>query len=73
MFAGAGTGGSISGIAKKLKEKSSNCKIVGCDPIGSLYADPSRPDKVDMTFQVEGVGYNFIPKTLEHSLIDSWE
>ena len=60
-------------IAKKLKEKSSNCKIVGCDPIGSLYADPSRPDKVDMTFQVEGVGYNFIPKTLEHSLIDSWE
>eukprot|EP00828_Plagiopyla_frontata_P005300 TRINITY_DN1210_c0_g1_i3.p1 TRINITY_DN1210_c0_g1~~TRINITY_DN1210_c0_g1_i3.p1 ORF type:complete len:505 (-),score=74.18 TRINITY_DN1210_c0_g1_i3:86-1600(-) len=72
LFSGAGTGGTISGISKKLKERGNNCVVVGCDPIGSLYTDPSHPEKVDMTFQVEGVGYNFIPKTLDHKLIDQW-
>ena len=40
VFAGAGTGGTISGISRKLKEKNPNVKIIGIDPEGSLVAQP---------------------------------
>lgn len=40
MFIGAGTGGTISGIARKLKEKAPKCVIVGVDPHGSILAMP---------------------------------
>ena len=69
---GAGTGGTISGVAKKLKEKYSGIIVVGVDPIGSILANPSQLDKSTAPYQVEGIGYDFIPKVLDHSLIDSW-
>lgn len=67
---GVGTGGTASGIARKLKEKIPGIIVVGADPVGSLLADPEN-DKVG-TYQVEGIGYDFVPDVLDRSLIDVW-
>jgi len=67
---GAGTGGTITGIAKKLKEKIPHVIVVGADPIGSLLADPEH-DQVG-TYKVEGIGYDFVPQVLDRSLVDKW-
>lgn len=66
----AGTGGTISGIAKKLKEKLPNIIVVGIDPEGSLLANPET-DKVG-TYEVEGIGYDFVPDVLNRGLVDRW-
>uniref|UniRef100_A0ABM5FY02 Cystathionine beta-synthase n=1 Tax=Pogona vitticeps TaxID=103695 RepID=A0ABM5FY02_9SAUR len=76
MFvAGAGTGGTITGIARKMKEKCPGCKIVGADPDGSIVALPSSLNTVapeDTTMEVEGIGHDFIPTVLDRSVIDEW-
>ncbi len=64
----AGTGGTISGIAKKLKEKLPNVRVVGVDPVGSILAGPGPIG----TYKVEGIGYDFIPDVLDRSLVDEW-
>ena len=68
VVVGAGTGGTISGIAKKIKEKCPNAVIVGADPVGSILAGP---DTVG-SYMVEGIGYDFIPDVLDDTLIDTW-
>lgn len=65
---GAGTGGTITGIAKKLKEANPNCIIVGADPEGSILAG----GKDIYSYKVEGIGYDFIPDVLDRSLVDVW-
>ncbi|KAJ8351508.1 hypothetical protein SKAU_G00229840 [Synaphobranchus kaupii] len=73
LVAGAGTGGTISGIARKLKERCPNIKIVGVDPEGSILAEPEELNKTDKTqYEVEGIGYDFIPTVLDRSVVDSW-
>lgn len=69
----AGTGGTISGIARKIKEELPSCKVVGVDPVGSTLARPvsMNDTKVDF-FEVEGIGYDFTPTVLDHSVIDFW-
>ena len=69
---GAGTGGTISGISKKLKEKDSNIKIIGVDPHGSILAQPNDLNNDPVNYQVEGIGYDFIPKNLDYTYIDEW-
>lgn len=69
---GAGTGGTISGVAKRLKEKYPNIIIVGVDPVGSILSNLSHENQFDLPYQVEGIGYDFIPKVLDRSLIDLW-
>lgn len=65
FVAGMGTGGTISGVAKYLKEKNPNVIIVGVDPEGSLYAgDVARP------YKIEGIGEDFIPETINLDIID---
>jgi cystathionine beta-synthase len=64
----AGTGGTITGVAKKLKEKVKGVKIVGVDPVGSILAGPAPI----ASYKVEGIGYDFIPKVLDRSLVDEW-
>lgn len=65
FVAGMGTGGTISGVAKYLKEKNPNIIIVGVDPEGSLYAgDVARP------YKIEGIGEDFIPETINLDIID---
>jgi len=73
LVAGAGTGGTITGIARKLKERCPNIKIVGVDPEGSILAEPEHLNETDKTqYEVEGIGYDFIPTVLDRSVIDKW-
>lgn len=68
LVAGAGTGGTISGLAKKFKELKPECKIVGCDPIGSIFGGGTEVS----SYAVEGIGYDFFPKVLCREIIDQW-
>lgn len=62
---GVGTGGTISGIGKYLKEQNPDVKIVGADPAGSVYSGGSgRP------YLVEGVGEDFWPTTYDKNIAD---
>ena len=70
VVVGAGTGGTITGIARKIKEKCPNAVIVGADPVGSILAG-GGPDDVG-TYKVEGIGYDFIPEVLDRNLVDKW-
>jgi cystathionine beta-synthase len=65
---GAGTGGTLAGVAKKLKEKKSDVKIIGADPEGSILAGPGPIG----TYLVEGIGYDFIPDVMKDIRIDRW-
>jgi len=65
---GVGTGGTITGIAKKLKELNPNIQIVGADPYGSILGGG---DEV-FPYQVEGIGYDFFPDVLDNSLVDQY-
>jgi len=64
FVAGMGTGGTISGVAKYLKEKKPAVRIVGADPEGSLYSGPIAP------YKVEGVGEDFMPGTMDIKVVD---
>ncbi|CAL4132001.1 unnamed protein product, partial [Meganyctiphanes norvegica] len=64
IVAGVGTGGTITGIAKKFKNKVPHCKIVGVDPEGSILALPETLNKSEGQYEVEGIGYDFIPEVL---------
>jgi cystathionine beta-synthase len=64
----AGTGGTLTGVARKLKEKVPGVKIVGVDPDGSILAGPGPIH----SYKVEGIGYDFIPDVLDRGLVDEW-
>ncbi len=67
FVAGVGTGGTISGVARYLKEQNPEVKIIGADPEGSvLSGDSPRP------WKVEGIGEDFVPKTFNSQLVDEW-
>lgn len=67
FVAGVGTGGTISGVGRYLKERNPNVKVVGADPEGSvLSGDSPRP------WKVEGIGEDFVPKTLNGQVVDEW-
>ncbi|CAL8322524.1 unnamed protein product [Merluccius merluccius] len=71
LVAGAGTGGTITGIGRKLKEKCPDITIVGVDPEGSILDNPLViPEQC--SYEVEGIGYDFIPTVLDRSIIDLW-
>lgn len=74
LVAGAGTGGTITGISKKLKEYNKDLIVVGVDPEGSILAQPDfLNDKHRLeTYQVEGIGYDFIPDVLDRNMVDIW-
>ena len=68
VVVGVGTGGTITGIAKKLKEMNPNIKIVGADPYGSILGGGNEI----FPYQVEGIGYDFFPDVLDNSLVDQY-
>lgn len=72
LVAGAGTGGTISGISKRLKEENPNCEVIGIDPHGSGLALPESLNHSEEGYEVEGIGYDFIPDVLDRALIDKW-
>jgi cystathionine beta-synthase len=68
VVVGAGTGGTITGVARKIKEVCPKCIVVGADPVGSILAG----DGPVSTYKVEGIGYDFIPDVLDRKLVDTW-
>lgn len=65
LVAGAGSGGTFSGIVKYLKEKKSSIKAVLADPEGSTMGGGEHSD-----YDIEGIGNDFIPETMDMSLVD---
>ena len=65
---GAGTGGTLTGVALRMKEACPKCEIIGVDPVGSILAG----DGPIQTYEVEGIGYDFIPKVLQRDLVTEW-
>lgn len=74
LVAGVGTGGTLTGLAKRLKEANPNIIIVGVDPVGSILAIPDSLNDTGRLepYLVEGIGYDFVPKVLERDLVDVW-
>jgi len=72
VVGGVGTCGTMSGIARKLKEKIPNCKIVGVDPHGSILAHHEDEDVQDGFYEVEGIGYDFYPTVYDKKLFDQF-
>lgn len=73
VICSAGTGGTIAGIGRKIKEALPSCKVVGVDPHGSILAQPEEMNKTDVqSYEVEGIGYDFIPTVLDRSVVDEW-
>jgi len=67
LVAGMGTGGTISGTARFLKEKDPRIQVVGADPEGSILSgDSPKP------WKVEGIGEDFIPKTFDRQVVDEF-
>jgi cystathionine beta-synthase len=64
---GVGTGGTITGVGRYLKEQNPEVRIIGADPEGSvLSGDKPRP------WKVEGIGEDFVPKTFNSQVVDEW-
>ncbi|HDV6747638.1 TPA: pyridoxal-phosphate dependent enzyme [Legionella pneumophila] len=68
VVAGVGTGGTITGIAKRLKEFNPAIKIIGADPVGSILGGGTEVK----SYHVEGIGYDFFPDVLDNTLIDAY-
>jgi cystathionine beta-synthase len=67
LVTGVGTGGTVSGTGRYLKERKPDLQIVGADPIGSIYSS----EQVH-SYLVEGVGEDFWPPTFDREIVDRW-
>jgi cysteine synthase A len=65
---GVGTGGTITGVARRLKEEIPGIQIVGADPEGSILGGGTEVH----SYHVEGIGYDFFPDVLDNNLIDRY-
>src|SRR5881296_2257974 len=66
LVVGVGTGGTVTGAGKYLKERNPRIQIVGADPRGSLYTGDIHP------YKVEGIGEDFYPGTFDPAIVDRW-
>jgi cystathionine beta-synthase len=67
FVAGVGTGGTLSGVARYLKERNPDVKIIGADPEGSVLSGGSGKP-----WKVEGIGEDYVPRTFNAMLVDEW-
>lgn len=74
IIAGAGTGGTITGLARGLHKHNKDIKIIAADPQGSILALPSQlnDEFKDQPYKVEGIGYDFIPDVLDQKAVSKW-
>lgn len=74
VIAGAGTGGTITGLARGLRKHSDDVKIIAADPHGSILALPEslNEEQKNVSYKVEGIGYDFIPDVLHRDIVDKW-
>lgn len=73
LVAGVGTGGTLSGCGKYLKEHKPGVQIVGVDPVGSIVYDYFKTGKMETrpkTYKIEGIGEDFIPKNYD---FETWD
>ncbi|HXL15476.1 MAG TPA: cystathionine beta-synthase [Methylomirabilota bacterium] len=72
FVAALGTGGTISGTARYLKQQNPKIKVIGADPVGSILKDYFYTKKIvpARTYKVEGIGEDFLPGTMDFSMID---
>ncbi|GAA5890263.1 hypothetical protein JCM5296_002866 [Sporobolomyces johnsonii] len=76
IVAGAGTGGTITGLSKRLRESNPALISLGVDPVGSVLA---RPESLNVLkegesaiYRQEGTGYDFVPQVLDHRYVSEW-
>jgi cystathionine beta-synthase len=67
LVVGVGTGGTITGVAKYLKEQNPAIEVIGADPVGSIYSNETVHP-----YLVEGVGEDFWPQTYDPSVVDRY-
>jgi cystathionine beta-synthase len=67
LVVGVGTGGTVTGTGRYLKEHKPDIEIVGADPVGSIYSTPEPH-----SYLVEGVGEDFWPTTFDRDIVDRW-
>jgi cystathionine beta-synthase len=72
LFVAAGTGGTISGTGRYLKEKNPDVQVVAIDPLGSIYYDYFKTGRITEahSYVVEGFGEDFLPTTMDFDVID---
>lgn len=72
FIAGAGTGGTLSGVGKYLKEQNPDIQIVAVDPVGSLYYDYFHTGQLTQphSYLLEGIGEDFLPTTMNFDVVD---
>ena len=72
IVAGAGTGGTITGLSKRLREHNPNIVVLGVDPRGSILARPESMNKLEVgesdMYRVEGIGYDFVSVSFQHAV-----
>jgi len=67
LVGGVGTGGTLSGVSRYLKERNPEIKVVGADPEGSVLSGGTPHG-----WKVEGIGEDFVPRTFNSQLVDDW-
>ena len=70
---GTGTGGTMCGVSRKIKEKLPETLMVGADPYGSILAMPQTKNAGKFPInKIEGIGYDFVPRTCGRQYVDHW-
>ncbi|KAG8531514.1 uncharacterized protein KY384_003143 [Bacidia gigantensis] len=74
VVAGAGTGGTITGLARGLRKYNQDIKVIAADPYGSILAVPESLNQqyANEAYKVEGIGYDFVPDVLDQKTVDQW-
>lgn len=74
IVAGAGTGGTITGLARGLRKHNPDVKVIAADPFGSILALPEslNQDHANEAYKVEGIGYDFVPDVLDREAVNVW-
>ncbi|KAL9635922.1 MAG: hypothetical protein Q9164_003165 [Protoblastenia rupestris] len=74
VVAGAGTGGTITGLARGLRKHNKDVKVIAADPYGSILALPQNLNQMhaNESYKVEGIGYDFVPDVLDQHAVDRW-
>ena len=74
VVAGAGTGGTITGLSRGLRKHNPAVKIIAADPHGSILATPAKlnEEHANFSYKVEGIGYDFVPDVLDQKAVNKW-